>query len=256
MIGEGQPLECDTHTLHFCHSETELLNRFFDWVHTADPDVLTGWAVVNFDLNFIDQKCRSLGIPFRLGRGKENAAVLQPGNPGSPRIARVPGRAVLDGIDQLRAGFWSFDSFSLDNVSHELLGNGKLITSDQDKVATINQLFIENKPQLAEYNVRDCTLVNEIFIKADLLAFAIQRANLTGLALDRLGGSVAAFDNLYLPQLHRKGFVAPDVRSHTDGAGSPGGYVMDSKPGLYRNCLLYTSPSPRDRTRSRMPSSA
>ena len=25
---------------------------------------------------------------------------------------------------------------------------------------------------------------------------------------------------------------------------------------LYRSCLLYTSPSPRDRTRSRMPSSA
>ena len=26
--------------------------------------------------------------------------------------------------------------------------------------------------------------------------------------------------------------------------------------GLYKDCLLYTSPSPRDRTRSRMPSSA
>ena len=26
--------------------------------------------------------------------------------------------------------------------------------------------------------------------------------------------------------------------------------------GKYRDCLLYTSPSPRDRTRSRMPSSA
>ena len=26
--------------------------------------------------------------------------------------------------------------------------------------------------------------------------------------------------------------------------------------GLYQTCLLYTSPSPRDRTRSRMPSSA
>ena len=26
--------------------------------------------------------------------------------------------------------------------------------------------------------------------------------------------------------------------------------------GQYNNCLLYTSPSPRDRTRSRMPSSA
>ena len=28
------------------------------------------------------------------------------------------------------------------------------------------------------------------------------------------------------------------------------------KYGLYSHCLLYTSPSPRDRTRSRMPSSA
>ena len=29
-----------------------------------------------------------------------------------------------------------------------------------------------------------------------------------------------------------------------------------AQPGLYLDCLLYTSPSPRDRTRSRMPSSA
>ena len=31
---------------------------------------------------------------------------------------------------------------------------------------------------------------------------------------------------------------------------------MDVIVGLYKGCLLYTSPSPRDRTRSRMPSSA
>ena len=35
------------------------------------------------------------------------------------------------------------------------------------------------------------------------------------------------------------------------------GEMGDSKMGLQaRLCLLYTSPSPRDRTRSRMPSSA
>ena len=238
MIGEGDPLQRDGYRLVFCTSETDLLNRFFDWIARKDPDVLTGWSVVNFDLNFIDTKCRALGIAFRLGRAAQSASVLQPNNPGSPRLARVPGRAVLDGIDQLKAGFWSFDSFSLDNVSHELLGTGKLISSEQDKVATINRLFNDDKPQLADYNIRDCTLVNEIFVKADLLAFAVQRANLTGLALDRLGGSVAAFDNLYLPALHRRGHVAPDVRLHADEAGSPGGYVLDSKPGLYDNVLV------------------
>ncbi len=238
MIGQGDSEQRDGYVLHLIESEKALLNAFFDWMHETDPDIITGWAVVNFDLNFIDQKCRSLGVPFRLGRASETAAVLQPGNPGSPRIARVPGRVVLDGIDQLKAGFWAFDSFSLDNVSHELLGVGKLITSNQDKVAEINHLFTHDKPALADYNVRDCTLVNEIFDKANLLAFAISRANLTGLPLDRLGGSVAAFDNLYLPRLHRAGFVAPDVNNRNSGLGSPGGYVMDSIPGLYRNVLV------------------
>ena len=32
--------------------------------------------------------------------------------------------------------------------------------------------------------------------------------------------------------------------------------VFSSNYALYGDCLLYTSPSPRDRTRSRMPSSA
>ena len=35
-----------------------------------------------------------------------------------------------------------------------------------------------------------------------------------------------------------------------------GGGIMAQKDYLSENCLLYTSPSPRDRTRSRMPSSA
>ena len=33
-------------------------------------------------------------------------------------------------------------------------------------------------------------------------------------------------------------------------------YLNDNISSAERNCLLYTSPSPRDRTRSRMPSSA
>ena len=32
--------------------------------------------------------------------------------------------------------------------------------------------------------------------------------------------------------------------------------IIDSPDGMLKPCLLYTSPSPRDRTRSRMPSSA
>ncbi|CAA6828817.1 MAG: DNA polymerase II (EC, partial [uncultured Thiotrichaceae bacterium] len=54
----------------------------------------------------------------------------------------------------------------------------------------------------------------------------------------RQGGSTAAFDNLYLPKLHRHGFVAPDIGSQLNQQHSPGGFVMDSQPGLYDNVLV------------------
>ena len=56
------------------------------------------------------------------------------------------------------------------------------------------------------------------------------------------------------------------LRAAIDGALDPtealqtiarqGGFPIESTTGSFLFCLLYTSPSPRDRTRSRMPSSA
>ena len=54
--------------------------------------------------------------------------------------------------------------------------------------------------------------------------------------MDRMGGSVASFDNLYLPQLHRQGFVAPNASSEKNA--SPGGFVLDSSPGIYDHVLV------------------
>jgi len=129
------------YTLQYVADEKTLLQKFIVWLKHTDPDILVGWAVINFDLNFLQRVHKRLNVPFDYGRGQELATILQPSSPGQPRIARLPGRAVLDGIDLLKAGFWSFNSFSLDNVAHELLGEGKLITTAQDKVAEINRLF-------------------------------------------------------------------------------------------------------------------
>ncbi len=49
---------------------------------------------------------------------------------------------------------------------------------------------------------------------------------------------MAAFNHLYLPHLHRAGYVAPDAPA-SDGIESPGGYVMDSVPGLYKHILVF-----------------
>ena len=63
-------------------------------------------------------------------------------------------------------------------------------------------------------------------------------------------------DQLYVQQQHLTGKynIACDVEGYIFTCYEP--QIMEKNGQLYNPCLLYTSPSPRDRTRSRMPSSA
>ena len=221
----------------FYEDEKSLLLAFMQWIQRYDPDLLIGWNIVGFDLIVLERKCKQLGLNLNLGRENTTATIFKSRQAGEMNIAQLSGRVVMDGIEMLRAAFWSFESFALDFVAQELLGKNKLITQG-DKPAEISRLFEQDKAQLARYNLEDCILVADIFKKTGLIEFAIERSSMTGLAFGRVGGSVAAFDNLYLPRLHRAGFVAPDVGSQTNHAASPGGYVIDSKPGLYDNVLV------------------
>lgn len=232
MIGEPEPSEAK---IHWVANERALLLQIIDWFQQWDPDVIIGWSVIGFDLALLSKRCQLLGIAPQFGRHGQPLGWIVEGT-YRPETLSLPGRVVLDGIDWLKAAFYQFDSFSLDFVAHALLGEGKTIAT-QNKVAEINRQFREEKTVLAQYNLTDCRLVWDIFAKTDLLNFAMARAQLTGLEFGRAGASVAAFNNLYLPHLHRAGFVAPAMPA-SNGLESPGGYVMDSIPGLYRDILV------------------
>jgi DNA polymerase-2 len=154
---------------------------------------------------------------------------------GERHTLQMPGRVVLDGIELLRAAFYRFESFSLENVARELLGEGKLLHGS-DRGGEITRQFLHDKTSLAAYNLKDCELVSDIFAATDLLDFAVARSVMTGLNPDRMGGSVASFDNLYLPRLHRQGYVAPNASK--EHIASPGGSVLDSQPGIYDHVLV------------------
>ena len=237
MVSE-HPVHCDDAAVESLPNEGALLARLFAWFTEHDPDLILGWNVVGFDLDFIAKRCARLRMGFDIARGGERSAILQPGSASGTYVARIPGRVVLDGIDTLRTAFWSFESFELERVAQEMLGRGKRIEHTGDRVGEIIRLYERDRAQLAAYNIEDCRLVAAIVEKAGLVEFAMRRAELTGLGMDRQGGSVAAFDNLYLPRLHRAGRIAPDIVDARSGKGSPGGYILDSKPGLYDNVLV------------------
>ncbi|QWV05595.1 DNA polymerase II [Pseudoalteromonas shioyasakiensis] len=233
MIGRPESTAELDYQINWCEDEIDLLSQFETEIQRIDPDVLIGWNVIEFDFSVLHARAEALGISLKLGRNKEKMR-LREGN--FTRIT-IPGRVVVDGIDTLKNATYHYDSFSLANVASIELGEEKLISTD-NRLEEIIRQFNEEKLSLANYNRQDCILVLRIFEKLKLLDFAVVRSQLTGLELERMGGSVAAFTNLYLPLLHRSGYVAPNLGDHGLSFDSPGGYVMSSQPGLYQNILV------------------
>lgn len=218
--------------------ERSLLKAFFSHVQQYDPDVFIGWNLIGFDLRWLYRKCNMLSIPLNIG-SHGPTEMLAPGKNQSQWVARIPGRAAIDGIPMIRSAYVKVDDYSLATVSQKVLGRKKLIEkSGKEKVQEITRLFNNDKPALAAYNLEDARLVHEIFKKLNLTQLAVRRSQLTGLAIDRTGGSVAAFDFLYLPRLHRKGYVAYTDPRPPKGDAAPGGLVLDSQPGFYQNVAI------------------
>ncbi|MGK9047153.1 DNA polymerase II [Stutzerimonas chloritidismutans] len=238
MLGpeNGQGTTVDF-SLQYCDSRRELLERLNDWFAEHDPDAIIGWNLVQFDLRVLRDHSQRLQVPLRLGRGGAEMEWREHGGRGNHYFAAAAGRLIIDGIEALRSATWSFPSFSLENVAQTLLGEGKAIDNPYQRMAEIDRMFAEDKPALARYNLKDCELVTRIFARTELLTFLLERATVTGLAADRSGGSVAAFEHLYLPLMHRQGFVAPNLGERQPEA-SPGGFVMSSQPGLYESVLV------------------
>jgi DNA polymerase II len=223
--------------LEYCESRPRLLEKLNEWLEKHDPDAIIGWNVIQFDLRVLQEHSVRYQVPLRLGRGGSVMEWRQHGLKQNHFFAGAAGRLLIDGIEALRSAYWSFPSFSLEHVSQTVLGEGKAIDNPYQRMDEIQRRFDEDKPALARYNLKDCELVTRIFAKTEIMTFLLERATVTGLPADRSGGSVAAFTHLYLPRMHRQGFVAPNL-GDVAGAASPGGFVMNSRPGLYDSVIV------------------
>ncbi len=243
-----------------CGDEKGLLTALFSRLRELDFDILTGWNVIDFDLDVLVAAARRLGVPFEVGRLPGSVRVIRDRSFWGRSQAEISGRLVLDGIDLLKGAFVKLEDYRLDTAARALLGEGKVaIDSDPPpgeaagapgvpsaagsaKAEAIQRAFRENLPLFIRYNLADARLVLRILEKARLIDLAIRRSLLTGMPLDRVGASIASFDFLYLGELRRRKRVAPSVGAE-GGQTEPtqGGAVLEPLPGSTRMSSPSTS---------------
>ena len=224
---------------HAHRDEAGLLRALVKRFVALDPDVLLGWNVVDFDLRVLAARGAALGIATDLGRAP--GAIAFHDDRGFARQARasIPGRMVIDGIALARDAL-KLSDYRLETVAQAVLGRGKLLDHDApDAAQEILRLHREDPAALCAYNREDAQLVLEILEHEGLLDLCVERSLLSGMQLDRVGASIASFDLLYLPELRRRGFVAPSVDASRTSAGVSGGALLDPVPGFHRNVAVF-----------------
>ena len=229
-----------------CKDESELLEKFKKEFIKIDPDIITGWHVIDFDLAYLKEKFSKHKINFDLGRTTENSRIKIEHNFFRSSSAKISGRQVLDGLNLIRDPFIKeapsmkskkFKSHSLEDVSQSILGKGKILKG-KSRHEEITELFKNNQKKLVEYNLQDCKLAYDILEKTKIIDLALERASLTGMPLNKISASIASFDSLYIREARKKNLVSPTTFYEKKGERIKGGYVMESKPGIHHNVLV------------------
>lgn len=180
-------------------SERDLLAAFADRVRACNPDIITGWNVIDVDLRTLVGRAAALGIPLDLGRIPGTTDLRER---ASGRITvDIAGRAVVDARRIVRASGERTEDLSLDGAAH------------------------------------DPTRVLDILRTTGLDDLTVRRAALTGVALDLAWTSIPAFERVYGAALHARAIVPPPrTEAPLEAAG---GTVLDATPGVFTNVLVF-----------------
>ncbi len=225
-----------------CADEFAALEAFCERVKAFDPDVITGWNIVDFDLATLQRIAARVRHPFVLGRDTMPMRLRKAEGYFGSGQAAISGRLVLDGIDLLRGAFVRMEDYSLEAVSREVLGEGKALAGEaRDRIAEIVHNYRHDLPAFALYARTDARLAYQIVEKLNLVRLALARSELTGMTPDRVAASIASFDFLYMTELEQRGIVAPTVRSSDSRvhAAQQGGHVLEPVTGLHSNVWVF-----------------
>jgi DNA polymerase delta subunit 1 len=226
-------------------TERELLDAFQKYLVKTDPDIITGWNIFGFDLEFLHYRAVLRGASTEWGRVKDVSCELVEKNLSSSALGNnllkmVPmsGRYVFDLFQDVKREH-KLESYSLNNVSKHFL-------KDQKNDMPVKEIFgryAEGDPdrlgEVAAYCLKDTELPHALMTKLCQIQNVTEMAKACWVPLAFLserGQQIKVFSQM-AKKARELGFVIPTFRRPNGPTGDDEGYqgatVLEAQTGAY-----------------------
>jgi len=227
-------------------TERDLLMAFENYLIKTDPDIITGWNIFGFDLEFLIVRATRLGIEPVWGRVKDSVAeltvkMLSSSALGNNELKLVPmkGRYVFDLFQDVKREH-KLESYSLNNVSKHFLNDQK----NDMPVKEIFASFAASDPVrlgiVADYCIQDTVLPHKLMDKLCQLQNQIEMAKACWVPLAFLserGQQIKVFSQMAY-KARQLNFIIPTFKKSglpVSDEGYEGATVLDAQAGAYYN---------------------
>src|SRR6056300_1265566 len=226
-------------------TEREMLEAFRDYLKDKDVDIMTGWNILGFDLEYIFKRAAMNKCSeqfYNLGKLKDNQCDmvykrLSSSALGDNMLKLLPmsGRFIFDLVHEVKKGY-KLDSYKLANVSKLYLGDQKIDMPPKEMFAR----FVEGDPvklrEVAEYCIKDTLLPHRLMKRLCTLLNLLEMAKATWVPVPFLverGQQIKVFSQL-TKKARELGFMVPTIRyGAIPEEPYEGATVLDAQKGAY-----------------------
>lgn len=246
------PTEPDgTSALVECRSEREVIDAFSNMVQEYDPDILIGYNIFGFDVNYLDVRLAiQLGSWSNMGRiTKKNITHTGTMTWNSSAYGKnemkwieAPGRICVDMMKIVERDY-KFTDYKLETVSRALLGKGKHDVTPQDMFRAYEACLL-GRPgceatmlKVVAYGIQDAVLPIELFEKINGWPFFMESSNVmcvNPMDLFTRGQQVRLLNQFY-DKCYPIGVII-DSR-HAEKIDAVGAYVVPPIKGRHDNVM-------------------
>ncbi len=224
-----------------CENEKAMLERFKETILEYDPDIITGYNINGFDLPYIIDRMRKLGVRASFGRALD-AEVYYKRMATSVRVTAT-GRVIADAYQLIKKAY-HFKRYRLQDVSKEILKESKVDVDHKEIKPLWESRNLDDHRKLVEYNRQDAKLALDLLLKTNVLEKYIGLSRVSGVLLQDAieGGEAKRIDVLLLSEFGKRNILLPNRpndsevekrKMEKEERGLKGGLVLEPMPGLH-----------------------